>query len=220
MKNKSIQQALLFAALFSMFACGPSIKVTESWMNQELTGKEKYQKVFIFTLSNRLDVRKSVEDAFANTINKQGDITVIRGYEVFPPDFLNGKPEKAAVLQQIQATGADVLLITALIDSKEETRHVPGTTNYYTPYPAYPHYGAFGSYYGYHSSYMYDPGYYVEDQTYFLESNFYDLRTEEIIWSAQSEILNPNNLDKVADKYSKELIERLKKDGSLRRKGS
>jgi hypothetical protein len=93
---------------------------------------------------------------------------------------------------------------------------VPGST-YYQPYPSYGYYGNFGMYYNYHGSYVYDPGYYVEDQTYFIESNLYDVSTGDIMWSVQSEAYNPSNLKTLAQTYSAILIDKLKKEGFLKK---
>ena len=65
---------------------------------------------------------------------------------------------------------------------------------------------------------MYDPGYYVNDKTYFIESNLYDVESEDIIWSVQSEAYNPSNLESASNKYAAQLIKELKQEGGLYRK--
>ena len=65
---------------------------------------------------------------------------------------------------------------------------------------------------------MYDPGYYTEDKTYFIESNLYDMQTGAIIWSVQSEAYNPSNLAAASKTYSEMLMKKLKEEGGLYRK--
>jgi hypothetical protein len=64
---------------------------------------------------------------------------------------------------------------------------------------------------------MYDPGYYVTDKTYFLETNLYDSETEELIWSAQSETVNPGGIDNFVADYPDKLVEQMVKDGLLQK---
>lgn len=186
-------------------------------MNQELVGKEKYQKVFLLVMTDNNATKQAVENAQAEAAKKEG-VATVKSSEVFPPNFLKGKPGKDAVVEKIRETGCDAIFTSALVDSKSETRYVPGTTTYYAPYPRYGYYGTFGGYYGYYSPYMYDPGYYVNDKTYFIESNLYDAETGELVWSVQSEIYNPGNLNSASREYAALLIDRLKKDGGLNRK--
>ena len=95
---------------------------------------------------------------------------------------------------------------------------MPGNTTMYAPYPAYGYYGSFGGYYGYSSTYMYDPGYYVNDKTYYIESNLYDLATGEIVWSVQSEAYDASDLNSLSKEYAALLINKLKQEGVLNKK--
>lgn len=62
---------------------------------------------------------------------------------------------------------------------------------------------------------MYDPGYYVTDKTYFLETNLYNAASGQLVWSAQSETVNPTSIDAFAEEYPEVLLERMVKDGLL-----
>jgi hypothetical protein len=64
---------------------------------------------------------------------------------------------------------------------------------------------------------MWDPGYYATDKTYFLETNLYDAATEKLVWSAQSETVNPGSIDKFVQDYPKKLIAQMVKDGLLKK---
>jgi hypothetical protein len=46
-------------------------------------------------------------------------------------------------------------------------------------------YSRWGSYYGH----AYSPGYVVEDEYVYIETNLYDVATEKLIWSTQSETI-------------------------------
>jgi len=56
-------------------------------------------------------------------------------------------------------------------------------------------YGSYGNYYGYYNYYspqVYSPGYYSVDKTFYLETNAYDLASDKLLWSVQSEARNPS----------------------------
>jgi hypothetical protein len=209
----------LFAAIvlsaFLVTGCGPSLKVTGSWVNEAARTHGKYQKVFLLAMTSNLSARQAVEDAQAKACEANG-IRTVKSYTVITPDMINRGVDKDMIAQLVEQSGCDAVFTSALIDSKSETRYVPGST-YYQPYPSYGYYGNFGMYYNYHGSYVYDPGYYVEDQTYFIESNLYDVSTGDIMWSVQSEAYNPSNLKSLAQTYSAVLVDKLKKEGFLKK---
>jgi hypothetical protein len=92
-----------------------------------------------------------------------------------------------------------------------ETYH-PGTAYY----PM--NYGYYGSYYGYYNYYypqIYSPGYYSSDKTYYIETNFYDMESDQLLWSIQSEAYNPTNIDTWFDRYSYDLLNELKEEGLI-----
>jgi hypothetical protein len=163
-------------------SCSPSVKITGSWMDPKAKSSGKrFQKVFLFAITDNINARTTIENDLANAATKEG-INVVKSYEVMTPSFLKSQPTEGMLIQKIKEAGCDGVFTVALVDAKSETRYVPGTTTY-APYPAYGYYGTFGGYYGYHGAYVYDPGYYVNDKTYYIESNLYDLATGELIWS-------------------------------------
>jgi hypothetical protein len=62
---------------------------------------------------------------------------------------------------------------------------------------------------------FYEPGYYVTDKTYFMETNLYDIESNQLIWSAQSETVNPGSIDNFVSTYPQILVDQLVKDGLL-----
>ena len=62
---------------------------------------------------------------------------------------------------------------------------------------------------------MYDPGYYATDKNYYLEINLYDAKTEELVWSAQSETTNPSSIETFSNSFSQLVVNQLIKDGLI-----
>lgn len=207
--RKLLFGAAVMTALI-LTSCAPSMKITGNWMNQDVMGKGKFKKVFIYGIFPNEGTRQSVEDALAKAAASEG-IEAIKSYQAFGPNFPKQSTTDEDIIAKIKEAGCDAIFTTALVDVQSETRYVPGST-VYSPYPAYGYYGSFGGYYS-HSAYIYEPGYYTEDNTYFLESNLYDAENGEIVWSVQSEAYNPSNADNAARQYAALLMDKLKREG-------
>lgn len=208
MRKLLFSLAVLSAVIFT--SCAPSMKITGNWMNKDVMGKGKFQKVFIYGITPNEGSKQSIEDALAKAAMAEG-VEVVKSYEVFGPNFPKQSTTDADIVAKIKETGCDAVFTTSVVDVQSETRYVPGSTAY-APYPAYGYYGSFGGYYS-HSAYIYEPGYYTEDNTYFLESNLYDVENGEIVWSVQSEAYNPSNTSTASRQYAALLFDRLKKEG-------
>ena len=209
MKSKYLS-ILLSALAFS--ACGPSQKITNSWINPEAGSKSPYESIFVIVLSQNKETSFSVEDRMAAMIASRGQ-KVILSSAVFPPNLaISENFTREQMAEAIKRTGCDAVFVIALLDVK--------TVEYYQPGRAYypMNYGMYGSYYGYYNHYypqVYSPGYYSSDKTYYIESNFYDLEQDQLLWSIQSEAYNPSSLDSWFDRYSNNLLNELKKEGLI-----
>jgi hypothetical protein len=102
-------------------------------------------------------------------------------------------------------------MLVAIKDVKEETRYVPGSATSYSPYG----YGGYYGHYGGGMAYNYSPGYYTTDKIIYLETNLYNLATDELVWSAQSKTTNPADFSSFSREYIYAVLAQLKKDGML-----
>jgi len=205
---------LLCGTIAILTGCSPSTRVTGSWINPNAKGKPVSGKsVFIASLSRNIEVRNTIEDALASAAAER-NIPALKSTSYFTPDFYQTTPSREVLLSRISKTGAGTIMTVALIDKESETRYVQGSVGY-TPFASYRWYGGFYSYYNYWRGTFYDPGYYVTDKTYFMETNIYDVATDELVWSAQSETVNPGSIQQFAKEYPKILIERMISDGLL-----
>jgi len=216
MNKFSLSVAAYF--FFFLISCGPSQKITSSWINPELKERPGYKKIFILALAQNPGYKATIEQdlAYAATARK---LQVVKSSEFFQPNFTaagSSTPvDKEVILTKVREAGCDVIMTIALVDKKSETHYVPGTTAY-SPYMGYGGgYGAvgFGGYYGAAYSSMYStPGYYTEDKTYFMQANMFDAASEKMIWSAQSEAYDPSKISTFSRDYSDLLVERLNRD--------
>jgi hypothetical protein len=200
--------ALLMVTTY-LVACGPSQKVTSSWVSQDFTPTKKPQTMFIMVLSKSQANRNIIETDLAKAAESRG-LKVYKSSEIFAPNFQrNELPDKQVIIDKVKELGCDVIMASHLVDKQSETRYVPGST-------AYMPYGGYGyGWGGYHSSmgaYYSNPGYYTTDKTYFMETNIFDVHTEKLIYSAQSEAYNPTNVSSFSRDYTTVLVDRINRD--------
>ncbi len=212
MKSKFLY-ILPFALMLS--ACGPSQKITNSWISPEAGTKSPYESIFVIVMSQSKETSFSVEDRMAATIASRGQKVVLAS-SVFPPNLsISENFSREQMAEAIKKTGCDAVFVIALLDVKTEEYYQPGSAYY----PM--NYGMYGSYYGYYNYYypqVYSSGYYSSDNTYYIETNFYDLEQDHLLWSIQSEAYNPSSLDSWFDNYAYDLLNELKNEGLIQGK--
>lgn len=193
-----------------LVACSPSTQITASWHNEEAENLD-YQNVLVAALTRNLEAKSTVEGELAVALQEAGVKVTNSGRLFSPSETRDMEKNRDMLLEKIRQNGSDAILTVALLDEQSETRYVPGASTY-APTVRYGYYGGFYNYYDYRYPMMYDPGYYTQDKTYFLETNLYDAETEELLWSAQSRTYNPANLDKFAEEFAQVIVSRLKRE--------
>jgi hypothetical protein len=218
MKHKKLQ-ALLIVSLLILISCGSSTKLLSSW---KPSGEEpqRYNKLAVAVLfpntSNRYITENSIVQNFkANGINAQST------YDLFPlagkvGEMINVEEYKEelekGVKQKIRDNNIDAIMIVSLFDVRKEQRYVEGSgftiggTGYYGT-PGYM--GSYYDYYYYSLGTVYKSGYYVEDITYFIECNLYDVSSEKLIWSGQTKTVKLKNIEEEAGKFAKIIVNEL-----------
>src|SRR5258708_1142239 len=102
-----------------------------------------------------------------------------------------GIPEDKAmhIIDSGYAGNYDGVIIVSIVDSNSQKSYVQGN---YSPYPYYG-YGFYRPFYSpFYPSY-YQPGYYKTNTRYSFEANFYDLNNKKILYSGQSEVVDPSS---------------------------
>lgn len=201
---------LLFSLTLS--ACGPSQKIVNSWIAPDPGGNAPYKSIFIIAITQNQGNSFDVEDRMAGIIASRGQKAVV-STAVFPPSFTNSENfTREQMAEAIKRSGCDAVFVIAVLDIQTVESYQPGRAYYPMSY------GMYGSYYGYYNHYfpqVYSPGYYTTDKTYYIETNFYDLEQDRLLWSIQSEAYNPSSIESWFDKYSYDLLNELKAEGLI-----
>lgn len=197
---------LIFVSYFS--SCSSVTEISGTW-KKPATAAKKFSKIAILGLSGDVVKRSAVENAVVAEFRRYG-ITAVSGTNILPDSFMDsdkdGKADdknKDAVAKKLKELGVDGAMVLSLMDKKETEHYVPGST-YYSPYSGY---YPFNNYYWGTYNTVYSPGYTTKSTEYFLSSNFYDMSNEQLLWSAQSETMNPQSIKDFSASFSKALVE-------------
>ena len=195
---KTFSSFLVFCLMLS--GCTPANRITSSWINKNHQHEKTYDKIFIAALVTNPHVRTHIEEEMRNNISKNG-VFAESSLDYFPPKFTkNNPPDVQSMIDKIKQLDCGLIFTISMIEKQSETRFVPGSAGIYGPYAGYNY--RFSGFYSYWYPFMYDPGYYVTDKTYFMEGNIFETSTETLLWSIQTETINPLSVEK----FSKELV--------------
>jgi hypothetical protein len=181
--KKMLLPGLLFTAALFLFACGASVKMTSSWMDDSKAGY-KINNVLVVGISREDITRNLWENTFVEQLGKQ-NIRAQAGHIVMGGQEI--KPDRESILAAVRKSGVDAVLITRVVGRESETKTSGGVVSSPAPY-----YMGMYDYYGYAHNAVYTAPVDYRETTVRLESNLYDVASEKLIWTAQSEAVNAN----------------------------
>jgi hypothetical protein len=205
-----------FALLMGTVSCISTLKITSSWKAENVQPKD-YKKILVLGLMNVPDrtIREKMEGHLAEDLNTLG-YNAVCACEVFDPKAFNNMTEEAAI-NKLKNQGIDAVLTVVLLDKQKERKYVPGNI-YYSPYGYY-----YNRFWGYRSTLyhrIYEPGYYVSDTKYFWESNLYDMASQQLVYSVQTQSFSPDNANNLGHEYAKLIVKDIVKHNVLQQQSN
>jgi len=197
----------LFMATLIFAACTSPKESTGVWVNKEKIQGKSFSKIFIVVMSADPEARSTVENDLARVATSRGH-QVVKSIDVITTDIKDPKvPTKDEVVAKVKETGCDGVFVATLLKKEESLGYTAGTTAYSVqPYQTY-----YTGYYTYWYPSVSTPSYYDHEKTYFMQSNLYDVASEEIMWSVQSKVFSPETIKKFSQAYTSTLIKQLEK---------
>ena len=168
---------LLYGSILLLAGCGPSTKIEKTWTDPlfNTATVQSYKKILVMGLLKDESTRRIAEDKMVAAFK---NVTAVQSYSYLQPaDTIRSEVE-----DKLKKDGFDGVVIMRLADVDKSVSYVPGT--------------GYGGWYGYRYS---SPGYYQEDKTFYVETNFYSLPETKLLWSGTTSSLNPNKLDRTLD---------------------
>ncbi|AYD46635.1 MAG TPA: hypothetical protein VFQ86_12655 [Arachidicoccus soli] len=197
-------------AILLLFAGCSTSKLTTSWVSPQATMQgQHFNKVLVLGLlsaKNRA-VKVNMENELAKGLNEMG-VQTITATDIYGPTAFRGMSERQ-VMRLLHKDGIDGVVTIALVDKNVSRNYVPGYWG-----------GPFWGYYSYYSPYMWGApysGYMSRTTSYSFETNLYNLqRKSKLLYSAQSETVDPSSPTKLAVDFSRTIVKDLKTKNLLR----
>jgi len=210
---KTLSMAL-FAGLIIFSSCS-STQVTSSWKANDIPAATTYKKIMVLGIINQKDrtLREALENQLVNDLKEQGYDAHSALQEYGPKAF--DKFTEDEIADQLKNSGYDAVLTTVLLDKTKDKQYTPGNVSYQ---PVGVYYNRFRRYYTTVYDRVYTPGYYTVSTNFFLESNFYDTNTGDLIYSVQSKAFDPSSSTSLSNDYANMVIKDMKKNGVIVKK--
>lgn len=211
-KNYAFWMAI---TIFLVSACSVGKQSTGVWINKDKIQGKNFHNIFIVVMTADIQARVQIENDLAAKATARG-YKAVKSIDVMAPSLSEpAAPTKEEIVSKVKASGCDAVFIASLLKKEEDVRYTPGTT----AYTVGPYYSWSGNYFGFYSHWyptVSTSGYYTKDKSYFIMSNLYEVATEEIMWSAQSEVFNPTSIERFSKVYTSTLIKQLEKEKLLK----
>jgi hypothetical protein len=176
-------------------------KLTSVYKNPSYTDGS-LTSILIVGFSDNLRNRQLFEDTFVNALNSRG-INAVSSLTVIPKNTELTKESIKAAADQLKT---DAVLITHLVGVEEkEIEHAPVIVS--MPSERY----QFGPYVETIYRDVYLPGNTTQHEFVTLQNELYDTQTETLVWSAASEIMDPESVNKTIESLCEVVIKDLRK---------
>lgn len=178
-----------------MFACAPSTKLEKTWADPSFnaTTTKPFTKILVVSPGKDAVSQRVQEDKIVAQL-KQG--VGVASYTYLKPT----DTDQQQVEEKLIKDGFDGVIMMRLKEVEKTTSYTPGTS--------------YGGWYGYRN---YSPGYYSEDKTFQVETNFYSLPGHKLLWSGVTSTLNPKSLESTMDQIIATIKFELQKKGFLKK---
>jgi len=212
MKKDLLFLVVIITLLF--LGCSSSKESTGVWINKEKIQGKAFHKAFIVVLTADIEARMQLENDLAAVAISRGH-EAVKSLDMIPFNLQDPKvPTRDQVVSKVKESGCDAVFVAALLKKDESVHYEPGKT----AYAIQPYYTYYSAYYSNWYPTVSTKDYYAHDKSYFMQSNFYDAASEEIMWSVQSDIFNPSSIKEFSRTYTSTLIKQLEKAELLKKK--
>ena len=201
--NKVFFRGMLFTVVLLVCACGASVKMIGSWMDTSKAGYS-IDNVLVIGLSRNDITRNLWENTFVELLGKE-NVKAQAGHIVTGGQVI--EPNRQSIIAAVKKSGAHSVLITHVVGSESETKTRPGVAQFEPEH----YYMGMQDYYGIAYRAVYSPPVDYRETTVRLESNVYEVASEKLIWTAQSEAVDAKLLKTDFVKMANLLLDDLKK---------
>jgi len=187
-----------FILIFFIASCSGT-KLTQKQVNEKFVG-QPVSNILVIGIANKHDKRISFENKFVARLKAAGVEAVSSAEKIPIPSDL--QLEKADIIDVVKKFHNDAVIVThvkSIEDKFIQTQGTPTMTGVY-------------GYYGLVFGYVNSPGYTSTDTVVRLQTNLYDVKTEQLMWSGESKTWDVDSGYKMMDEVISAVIEDLQKN--------
>lgn len=210
--KKAFQLIWLLAGMIAFHGCASS-HITSVWKAPEATAAD-FKKIMVLGIIRDADrtLRIGMEEHVSGDLKALG-YNSFSAYQLYgPKEFENMTEEQVG--QKLRLQDIDAVLTIVLLDKQKERLYVPGHI-IYSPYGAY--HERFYGYYRSLSNRIAMAGYYETTAKYFWESNLYDLRSNKLLFSVQTQSFDPLSTNALAHEYGQKIVQSMVSNQVIRK---
>ena len=213
-----LSKAILFPFLAFVFisGCSGSKRLgTETLYINQAKKDITFKRIFLFAQSKNIDIRLRLENALAEAAAGRGYI-VVKSVDAIPPSLQDtGLPNKARILDAVAANNCDALFGISLMSKAERMDFKKGHVAYSKGEVYTWNGGLFGTYTNL-SATTNTKDTYTQQKQYFVRSNFYEVSTEQLVFSVESEIVDPTDENRFVKAYMGSVMSQMDDQGLLK----
>ena len=166
-------------------------------------------KVLAMVISPNESTRRGAEAALVSELDRRG-LSGIPAYQVIPHDAVQDQKKAQPYIDKSGARWAVVMRATG------KDQELSGSTGMGMYGPGWGGYGGFyGGFWGYGWGGAYSPGYLQTDTIVHVETLFYDLKTDKLVWAGQSSTMNPSKAESMIKELVDESGKQMRKEGLI-----
>jgi hypothetical protein len=201
-----LSKLLIFLiAAAALTACNKTnTSIPLSWRNPAFE-HTAFKKLLVIGVGENDGARRLFEDTFAKALAQQGT-SAQASWGLLPQSTQLSEEQ---IRGAVEGGSFDGVLVSRLLSVDQNEEYVPPSTHTVpTTHYGYGYYGYYGASY----TTVHEPGYFKTNTTFRLETNLYSVATADLVWSGQSETLNPESLTDVIDSMTAAVAKKLKEE--------
>lgn len=187
---------LIIVALCALAACNKTkTNISQSYQNPGFEGTV-FSKLLVIGVAENEESRQAFENAFVQAIANEGG-GAQPSLSVLPKST---QLEEQEIRAALEAGGYDGVLITRLLSVDKDQEYTPASTydnprtRYYTAGGGGMYGRGFYGFYGTTYAQVHEPGYFETSTIIRLETSLYSVATDGLVWTGQSETIDPASI--------------------------
>jgi len=192
--NSKLSRMLMTLLVTGLFTACTTASVEETWRSPEAPATV-YRKLLVVGVANDVNVRRTFENIFVETLRKQG-VDAVQSYTLLP-DIK--KADRTLLQEAARQAGTDAVVITRGVSRSERTNYQYGTGQLQQRTVVMQESGPNSSTTVVMSAVGIAPRETTFEQA-FLQTNFFDAASANLLWSSLS---NVSEADSRADAFWK-----------------